>query len=142
MQQEILDEIKRQYEETIDRANSTDTKVAIILGFIFTTIGLLLDKDFLSLVFKGSYYNIAFFALGLILIIYAVYCGIYAVFFRLFSLGPNVADLLKSYAIDPDQDFKLIISGKLLESNQNNKSVIDDKINYGKKTFSYFLSVC
>ena len=92
-----LDEIQKQRDILLRADDSLDTKIGIILGFMFLVIAqILLNKDFINLVAK-DFPHILFivFAADFIFIIISVFLGIKAYSIRIFDIGPDISDIIQ-----------------------------------------------
>jgi hypothetical protein len=134
----IAKEFERQFDETLRRSDAIDTKIGLILGFIFITIGLLINKDLLASVFQSPQSIIALFGLGVALIIVSVFSGILAIFFRTFQFGPDRNDLYINYNDKPEGFVKGVIAGKLNADAISNFKAIDTKVFFAKVMFVTF----
>jgi len=134
----IANEFQRQFDETLRRSDAIDTKIGLILGFIFITIGLMIDKDLLVLMFQSPPSVIALFGLGLVLIIVSVFSGILAIFFRTFQFGPDKDELYSKFNEKPEGYVKGVIAGQLKNAAKANFEAINTKVLFAKAMFVTF----
>jgi len=132
IKESIVDEVKRQFGETLRRSDAIDTKIGLILGFIFITIGLAINKDLLVLVFQSPPLVILVFWEGFGLIVVSIFSGILAIFFRTFQFGPNMDEVYTKYNDKPEEHAKGAIAGKLKQDTKANLNAIDTKVLFAK----------
>jgi hypothetical protein len=143
MEKALAEEIKRQYDRTLNRADVIDTKAGLILGFLFIAIGLTIDQNFITLVIQSETVSILF-VVGLILVVISVVAGIASISFRAFDSGPRLSELLLIEKVPADQredwlnGFEDWISRELQKDNVINDSVVVNKAQYAKVMFITF----
>jgi hypothetical protein len=71
----IFMERERQFDETAKTIDTIDTKIGVMLGFVFVFIGLVFNKDLLPLVFASPPLVIVLFVAGSIFIVISVFSG-------------------------------------------------------------------
>jgi hypothetical protein len=134
----IFKEIERQFDETLKTIDTIDTKIGVMLGFVFVFIGLVFNKDLLPLVFASPQLVILLFFVGSISIIFSVFCGIMAIFFRKFKGGPDIDELYDQYRDKSEDYIKGVIAGRLKADRAANKIAIDAKLRWAKRMFGTF----
>jgi hypothetical protein len=138
LSESIFKEIERQFDETLKTIDTIDTKIGVMLGFVFVFIGLVFNKDLLPLVFASPLSVIILFVVGSILIIISVFSGILAIFFRKFQVGPDIDELYDQCRDKPEDYIKGVIAGRLIADKAANKIAIDAKLRWAKRMFGTF----
>jgi hypothetical protein len=138
MSDSIFKELQRQFDETLKGSDTIDTKIGVMLGFVFIFIGLVFNKDLLPLVFASPPLVILLFIVGSIFIIISVFSGILAIFFRKFQVGPDMDELYDQCRGKPEDYIKGVIAGRLKADKLANTNAIDTKLRCAKVMFVTF----
>jgi hypothetical protein len=134
----IQKEILRQYEQGIRTSESLDSKIGIMLGFIFVIIGIISSiSNPISLNQSIPPQGIILIA-GMALLLIAAFLGFWAYYMRRFQGGADPDELIEMYRMQPDRDFEMIIARKIDESRIHNRDLNREKAKLTKIMFIIF----
>ena len=134
---DIADEIKRQYDVVLKMDDSLDTKISIVLGFVFLTLSqIALNKDFVGLVLHKYPF---LFGVGLILIIISIIAGVIAYSLREYGHGSSPDWLFTQYKEGKSAEFiNMNILGTIKKDVYDNKNNSKSKAQWVKVMFITF----
>jgi|GEM_PF-466626 len=99
----IADEIRRQHEVVSKVYESLDTKIGVILAFIFVVLTQLAFRPELTGLAAKNVVLFSFFLFGLGAVIASIVMGMIGLFFiGLYDIGPQIADLVDEYKAGKD----------------------------------------
>ncbi len=136
MDADVITEIRRRFDLTINMANSIDTKIGVMLGFSFVILGLVINKDFISLLTQSPVLIRLLFVHSLYCIVVSICSGIAAFYFKPFEMV-STAELL-TLSTKPNADIPGGIATSLSRFNSNNSRKVEDKVVFAQVMFVTF----
>jgi hypothetical protein len=124
----IASEIRRQADLSNKIDDSLDTKISIVLGFIFlVTSQVILRSELVGLVTQGTPFS-CLFIIGFIIIFIAIVAGLCGYFASDYFFGPKIPTLVEDYR--RNRDLNQIISKSLSSGLDSYKKRLRRKAQY------------
>lgn len=134
----IRQEILRQYEQGIRTSESLDSKIGIMLGFIFLIIGIISSIANPISLNQSIPPHVVILIAGMALLLIAAFLGFWAYYMRRFQGGADPDELIETYRTQPNRDFEMIIARKIDDSRIHNLDVNRKKARLTKAMFIIF----
>ncbi len=136
----IAAEIRRQIDVINSTSDSLDTKISIILGFIFLVLSQIVLRAEIVNAVTSSTIVLIVFSVGLIIIAFSIFSGWRAYYINDYWIGPKISDLITQYKeFGNARDFNQVISSKISEAIEYNTKVGDKKATHAQRMMISFI---